>query len=80
MPQAMPMTSVTTPMTGGSAGMLTSERPKTTPDAAKADKRKPATSIGRAPSGAISGSTRPATQMPASPIGTLIRKIQCQLK
>ena len=28
----------------------------------------------------MSGSTRVASQMPMSPIGTLIRKIQCQVK
>ena len=76
----MPIVSVAMPTIGGSAGRLTTDRPNTTPEAAIAESRKPAVSIGRAPAGAMSGSTRVASQMPASPIGTLIRKIQCQVK
>src|SRR4051794_2642319 len=80
MPDATPMSSVAMPTIGGSAGRLTTDSPNTTPEAAIADGRKPAQSIGRAPAGSMSGSTRVASQIPINPIGTLIKKIQCQVK
>ena len=62
------------PTIGGRAGRLTTDRPKTTPDAARAESTKPTMSSGFAPAGGISGRKRPASQMPASPIGTLIEE------
>ena len=68
------------PTIGGRHGRLTTDRPNTTPDAASPLSTKPMKSSGGVSVGSVSGRKRVASQMPIRPIGTLIRKIQCQVK
>ena len=75
-----PITVAVMPITGGSAGRLTTDRPKTTPAAASEVSTKPVKSSFGGAVASISGRKIVASQTPMMPTGTLIRKIQCQLK
>ncbi|OWK25434.1 hypothetical protein AJ87_10365 [Rhizobium yanglingense] len=69
-----------TPIAGGSAGRLTTERPNTTPAAESEVSMKPVKSSFGGMVASTSGRKIVASQTPMMPTGTLIRKIQCQLK
>src|SRR5688500_4165119 len=62
------------------AGRLITERPKIMPAKAIEVRRKPNRSIGRGVRGSALGRNQLAARMPMMPIGTLIQKIQCQLR
>jgi len=76
----MPIAVAEMPMIGGRAGRLTTDRPKTTPAAARLVRMKPLKSSFGGAVASISGRKIVASHTPMTPTGTLIRKIQCQLK
>jgi hypothetical protein len=62
------------------AGRLITERPKMMPAKAIEVRKKPKRSIGRGVRGSALGRNLVAARMPMMPMGTLIQKIQCQLR
>ncbi|MNS64638.1 hypothetical protein D3C72_977730 [compost metagenome] len=75
-----PMIVEAMPMAGGRAGRLTTDRPNTTPEAAMPESTNPLPSIGGGLVVSISGRKIVESQMPMTPMGTLMRKIQCHEK
>ncbi len=67
-------------MVVGMAGRLITESPKMMPEKAIDVSKNPARSIGRGVRGSGGGRKRVARTIPNMPIGTLIQKIQCQLR